>query len=203
MDELLTRTIEIIASHVAHNSVPHVELPDLIRAVHGSLETIVSGTKAPVKQPKPEPAVAVKKSVHYDYLVSLETGERFQTLRRHLAGLGMTPDDYRAKWGLAADYPMTAKGYSERRSALAKSLGLGRKPSEPVDAPAKVSKPHSKATVAAKVPTTMAESVQEPAEAPASVSEVRSNTTAPVKAEALATVAESVQEPAEAIQEAA
>ncbi len=142
MDGLLNRTIEIIASHVAHNSVPHSELPGLIQAVHGSLVTIASGAKAPVEQPKREPAVPVKKSVHHDYLVSLEDGKRYQTLKRHLSALGMTPDEYRAKWGLRGDYPMTSASYSAKRSQMSKDLGLGRqKAAEPVLAPAAAEEP--------------------------------------------------------------
>lgn len=102
--------------------------------------------------------------------------------------------------GSAADYPMTAKGYSERRSALAKSLGPGRKPSEPVKAPTKVSKPRSKASAFAKMPSTTTESVHDPAEVTAMS---RPNTMAPVKAEAPTTAPANVQEPIEAVQEAA
>ena len=147
---------EIVSAYVSNNSVPAVELPDLISAVGRALDGLgqevdIAETVAPV------PAVPVKKSVHRDYLVSLETGERFQTLRKHLSGHGMTPDDYRAKWGLSADYPMTAPAYSERRSALAKSLGLGRKPTvaqEEVTAPKRSrTKPKQRAEAEASAET--------------------------------------------------
>ena len=164
MDELLKRTIEIIASHVSNNSVPHAELPTLIQAVYGSLEAIVNGTKAPVEQAKPEPAVAIRKSVHRDYIVSLETGERMQTLRRHLAAMGMTPDEYRAKWSLPADYPMTSASYSAKRSEMSKALGLGRKKVvEPVEVPVAVQRPRGKPKVEAKAPEVPTEDVQKPA----------------------------------------
>lgn len=178
MNELVTQTISIISAHVAHNSVPYAELPNLIQAVHDSLVTIATGKKGPVEQPKPEPAVAVKKSVHHSYLVSLEDGKRYQTLRRHLSALGMTPDEYRAKWGLAADYPMTSASYSAKRSEMSKALGLGKKKVvEPVEVPVAVQKPRGKPKVEAKAPEVPTEDVQKPAAI--------------------------VQEPAEAIQEAA
>ena len=128
MNKLLTETVEIIAAHISHNAVPASELPNLIRNVHRSLLEIVDGVKTEIVVERAvEPAVPIKKSVHRDYIISLEDGKKYQTLRRHLSALGMTPEAYCAKWGLPADYPMVAAAYSERRSTLAKSLGLGRK----------------------------------------------------------------------------
>ena len=117
--------------------------------------------------PEPVPAVSIKKSVHHDYLVSLETGQRFKSLRRHLSARGMTPDDYRSKWGLAADYPMVAAGYSAHRSELSKSLGLGRKKADQAEAPAVVFDTRSTpvAPVEAEAPATALESFREAAEA--------------------------------------
>ena len=116
-----------------------------------------------VQEPTPTlvPAVPVKKSVHHDYIVSLQTGERFQTLARHLSSLGLTPDEYRAKWGLAADYPMTSASYSAKRSQMSKDLGLGRrKAAEPVEASSATREPRSTPTAPAK-PANPPEAVQD------------------------------------------
>jgi predicted transcriptional regulator len=147
MNKLITETVEIIAAHISHNAVPASELPGLIRNVHRSLLEIVDGVKTEVIVERAvEPAVPIRKSVHRDYLISLEDGKKYQTLRRHLLGRGMTPEDYRAKWGLPADYPMVAAAYSERRSTMAKSLGFGRKAAvEVVEPQSKPKRSRSKA----------------------------------------------------------
>ncbi|MER9144260.1 MucR family transcriptional regulator [Mesorhizobium sp. M0871] len=124
--ELIELTADIIAAFVSNNSVPVAGLPDLIASVHSSLSSLGSGKIAPPAEPKP-PAVNPKKSVFPDYIISLEDGRKFRSMKRHLGLLGMTPDDYRSKWGLPHDYPMVAPSYSEKRSALAKAAGLGRK----------------------------------------------------------------------------
>jgi predicted transcriptional regulator len=118
---------EIVAAFVSHNSLPAGDLPSLIASVHGSLRGLSSG--APTGQPeeKREPAVSIRKSVTPEYLICLDDGKKFKSLRRHLATLGMTPDQYRSKWGLPADYPMVAPNYAAQRSQLAKSMGLGQK----------------------------------------------------------------------------
>ena len=118
--------VGIVSSYVANNSLRGDDLPALITAVHRALADIDGGGAEPVPEPLTKP-VSAKKSVHPDYLISMEDGKRYQSLKRHLAGRGLTPAEYRAKWDLPQDYPMTAPRYSERRSALAKSLGLGRK----------------------------------------------------------------------------
>ena len=124
-------TAEIVAAYVSRNSVPVSELPNLIRSVHDSLSKL--GTAPAVEAPaaKRDPAVSIRKSVTDEYLISLEDGRKFRSMKRYLAGLGMTPADYRAKWGLPADYPMVAPAYAKARSELALSRGLGRKSIEP------------------------------------------------------------------------
>jgi predicted transcriptional regulator len=118
---------EIVGSFVSHNSIPKSELPDLIKSVHGRLKQIEEGSEAASAQPEPRtPAVPIRKSVTPDYLICLDDGRRFKSLRRHLGLLGMTPEQYRVKWGLPSDYPMVAPNYTATRSALAKKIGLGR-----------------------------------------------------------------------------
>ena len=126
-------TAEIVAAYVGHNSLRTSELPELITSIHAAL----AGLDQPAPEPeasKPVPAVSVKKSITPDHLISLEDGKGYKSLKRHLSGRGMTPADYRAKWGLPADYPMVAANYAAQRSELAKSIGLGRKRSEQVEA---------------------------------------------------------------------
>ena len=120
-------TAEIVAAYVSRNSIPSVELPSLIRSVHDTLSKLGVAPTVEAPDAKREPAVSVRKSVTDEYLISLEDGRKFKSLKRYLAGLGMTPDDYRAKWGLPANYPMVAPAYKAKRSELAKSIGLGRK----------------------------------------------------------------------------
>ncbi len=129
-------TTELVSAYVSRNSVPIAELPQLIRSVHQSLAGLGS---APAAEPAAEPlkpAVPIKKSITEEFIISLEDGRKLKSMKRYLAGLGMTPADYRAKWGLAADYPMVAPGYAAQRSALAKTLGLGRKPAPAPEVPA-------------------------------------------------------------------
>jgi predicted transcriptional regulator len=116
---------ELVASFVSHNSVPKLELPDLIQTVHDRLKQIETGPASPQPEPK-TPAVPIRKSVTPDYLICLDDGRRFKSLRRHLSTLGMTPEQYRVKWGLSKDYPMVAPNYAATRSALAKKIGLGQ-----------------------------------------------------------------------------
>ena len=119
-------TADIIAAYVAHNTVRAAELPELISTVYAALGDIKDPKPVEVQVPTLTPAVSVKKSVTDEYIICLEDGKKFKSLRRHLAtAFGMTPDDYRAKWGLPRDYPMVAPGYAATRSALAKATGLG------------------------------------------------------------------------------
>jgi predicted transcriptional regulator len=125
-DTLLTLTADIVAAHVSNNSVAVNDLPNLIQNVHGAL-TGISG-KAAAAEPKPEPKVSIRSSIKPDYIVCLEDGKRLKMLKRHLmTHYNMTPDQYRQKWGLSADYPMVAPNYAEQRRNLAKSIGLGTK----------------------------------------------------------------------------
>ncbi|GLQ09276.1 MucR family transcriptional regulator [Devosia yakushimensis] len=123
----LTETTAIVAAYVSHNPVSVTGMADLIRLVH----TALTGLTAPVVEPAPEltPAVPVRKSVSSDFIICLEDGKKFKSLRRHLrTHYALSPEQYREKWGLPADYPMVAPSYSETRSGLAKANGLGRKP---------------------------------------------------------------------------
>ncbi len=118
-------TTGIVTAFVAKNSVPPVDLPALIHSVHRALAGLKYGAARAPAGGKPVPPVPIKKSVTDDYIVSLETGGHFQSLKRHLSALGMTPAEYRRKWGLPPDYPMVAASYAAKRSTLAKRMGLG------------------------------------------------------------------------------
>ncbi|MDQ3246862.1 MAG: MucR family transcriptional regulator [Pseudomonadota bacterium] len=125
-DTLLTLTADIVAAHVSNNSVAVNDLPNLISNVHSALAGIVGGQAAP--EEKLEPKVSIRASIKPDYIVCLEDGKKQKMLKRHLmTNHGMTPAEYRQKWGLAADYPMVAPNYAEQRRTLAKSIGLGTK----------------------------------------------------------------------------
>jgi predicted transcriptional regulator len=117
---------DIVAAYVSHNSVPSADLAALISSVHATLTKLGADTAAPEPE-KLTPAVAIKKSVTPGYIICLDDGKRFKSLKRHLATLGMTADQYREKWNLPKDYPMVAPEYSSSRSALAMKIGLGRK----------------------------------------------------------------------------
>ena len=125
-DTLLTLTADIVAAHVSNNSVAVNDLPNLIQNVHSALSGISRTTSGP--EPRPEPKVSIRASVKPDYIVCLEDGKKLKMLKRHLmTHYNLTPDQYRQKWGLAADYPMVAPNYAEQRRTLAKSIGLGTK----------------------------------------------------------------------------
>jgi predicted transcriptional regulator len=117
---------EIVSAYVVHNSLPRAELPALLQSVYAALMRNVEGTVSASAVVAEAPAVTVRKSVTPDFLVCLDDGRKFKSLRRHLATLGMTPEQYRAKWSLPNDYPMVAPNYAARRSALAKKIGLGQ-----------------------------------------------------------------------------
>ncbi|WP_041793662.1 MucR family transcriptional regulator [Pararhodospirillum photometricum] len=122
--EIIELTSRIVASHVGNNSVPVSDLPDLIGNVHRAL-TNLAGPPPEVEE-KPQPAVPIKKSVTPDYIICLEDGKKLKMLKRHLkTAYDMTPEEYREKWGLPADYPMVAPNYANHRSSLAKKIGLG------------------------------------------------------------------------------
>lgn len=122
---LLGLTAEIVAAHVAHNKVDQAELPNLIRQVHAALAALEAGGVPATA--RPAPAVPVKRSVTPDFIVCLEDGKKMKMLKRHLMSrYELTPDQYRERWGLPADYPMVAPNYALRRRALAKKIGLGK-----------------------------------------------------------------------------
>lgn len=130
----LDQTAMIVASFVAHNNVPRGDLAALIASTHAALGKL-GGEPEPVPEAAPVPAVPIKKSVTPDAIICLEDGKKYKSLKRHLSSkYAMTPEQYRVKWGLPADYPMVAPNYAEARSALAKSMGLGRK-AAPIPAP--------------------------------------------------------------------
>ncbi len=119
---------KIVSAYVSSNSLPSDELPDLITTVHEALQK-----PDQVASSAPEPAVPIKKSIRPDYIICLEDGLKLKMLKRHLrTSFNMSPDEYRRKWGLSSDYPMTAPKYAARRSELAKIIGLGRKPGQKV-----------------------------------------------------------------------
>jgi len=124
--EFIELTADIVAAYVGKNSVPAVELPSLIKSIHDAISGISTG-QAEVAVVAQAPAVSVRKSINPDFLICLEDGRRFKSLKRHLrTKYNLSPEDYRAKWGLAKDYPMVAPNYAAARSALAKSMGLGQ-----------------------------------------------------------------------------
>lgn len=126
---LITLTSEIVAAHVANNSVDVDALPALIQNVHGALAGLGNAPQA--DEIPPEPAVSIRASVKPDHVVCLEDGKKMKMLKRHLmTDHGMTPDEYRARWNLPSDYPMVAPNYAEKRRELAKKIGLGRKPGQ-------------------------------------------------------------------------
>jgi predicted transcriptional regulator len=125
-ETLITLTADIVAAHVSNNSVAVNDLPQLIQNVHGALAGL--GGKPVAPEVKLEPKVPIRSSVKPDFIVCLEDGKKLKMLKRHLmTHYNMTPDQYRTKWGLNADYPMVAPNYAEQRRTLAKSIGLGTK----------------------------------------------------------------------------
>lgn len=126
-DELIALTASIVSAYVSRNNVQTGDLPGVIAITHAALVGL-GGPSAPVAAEPPVPAVPIRKSVTPDAIICLEDGRAFKTLKRHLStSYGMTPDQYRSKWSLPADYPMVAPNYAESRSAMAKAIGLGRK----------------------------------------------------------------------------
>ncbi len=128
-NDLIDLSTEIVSAYVSHNALSISDLPKLIADVHLALKSLRSGS-APEPVEELKPAVPVKKSVSAEYIICLEDGKKFKSLKRHLkTHFDMTPDQYRERWGLPADYPMVAPSYSATRSRLAKDNGLGRKAS--------------------------------------------------------------------------
>jgi predicted transcriptional regulator len=126
-ETLITLTSDIVAAHVSNNDVAVADLPDLITNVFGALANL--GEQVEIEEVKPQPAVAIRNSIKPDYIVCLEDGKKLKMLKRYLrTNYNMSPEEYRARWGLPADYPMVAPNYAEKRRDLAKKIGLGRKP---------------------------------------------------------------------------
>lgn len=151
--DLVSITADIVAAYVSNNPVPVAELPKLIGDIHVALQNV--GT--PVAEPavKLEPAVSIRKSVTPDYIICLEDGKKFKSLKRHLSThYDLSPEEYRQKWSLPVDYPMVAPNYAAARSALAKAAGLGRKPA--AREAAKVEKPKRMPRAAAATVTAAA-----------------------------------------------
>jgi predicted transcriptional regulator len=125
-DQLLRMTADVVAAYVSNNSLPSAQLPDVIASVYGCLRGLEKAPGEAMGEAL-RPAVPVRKSITPDYLICLEDGKKLKMLKRHLrTTYKMTPDQYRAKWGLPSDYPMVAPNYAEQRSAFAKKIGLGR-----------------------------------------------------------------------------
>ncbi|MAE50562.1 MAG: MucR family transcriptional regulator [Micavibrio sp.] len=125
-DELLVLTSEIVSSYVANNKLEAHEITSVIEQVYKSLSGL--GGASTLVADRPQPAVPIKKSVQPDHIICLEDGKKLKMLKRHLkTAYNMTPEDYRERWGLPADYPMVAPNYAEKRSRLAKDIGLGTK----------------------------------------------------------------------------
>ncbi len=124
--DVLRMAVDIVSAYVANNTVPAGQVPEVINTVYNSLTTLDGGADATAEPAKP--AISVRRSVTPEYIVCLEDGKKLKMLKRHLrAAYDMSPEEYRAKWGLPADYPMVAPNYAAQRSAFAKKIGLGRK----------------------------------------------------------------------------
>lgn len=147
--ELLELTASVVSAYVTHNNLPAAELTGFIASTYSALINLGSEPE-PLPAATPVPAVPIRRSVTPDAIICLEDGKKFKSLKRHLrTSYDMSPEQYRLKWGLPVDYPMVAPTYAEARSALAKSMGLGRKPA---DAPAAEAKPTRRTKTSAKVP---------------------------------------------------
>lgn len=130
--DLLRMSVDIVSAYVSNNSIAATQVPDIINTVYGALNSLNGNTVGESTESQ-KPAVSVRRSVNPDYIICLEDGKKLKMLKRHLrAAYGMSPDEYRAKWGLPADYPMVAPNYALQRSAFAKEIGLGRKKGEKV-----------------------------------------------------------------------
>ena len=128
LDFVLEMTSEVVSSYVSNNPVSTTELPALIGEVYAALAS-ASGSATGTQKEKAKPAVSIRKSLTDDYIICLEDGKKFKSLKRHLRShYDMSPEEYREKWGLPLDYPMVAPNYAKARSQLAKTMGLGRKP---------------------------------------------------------------------------
>ena len=197
--DLIGLTADIVSAHVSHNNVAAADVPTLIRAVHEALGKV--GQPVVEVAPAPEPAVSIRASIKPDYLVCLEDGKKLKMLKRYLrTNYNMSPEEYRAKWGLPKDYPMVAPSYRETRSALAHQIGLGRnkpaappapaKKAAPVKAPARKSAKEAPAVKAPAAKTAVAPAARKaakPAKSNAAAKPAKSNAaTKPAKSDAAA-----------------
>ncbi|ODT84836.1 MucR family transcriptional regulator [Phenylobacterium sp. SCN 70-31] len=135
--EIIEMTADIVSAYVGNNTVAASELPNLIKSIHSAIAGVSTGQTEEPAAPQ-TPAVSIRKSINPEYLICLEDGRRFKSLKRHLrTKYNMSPEEYRAKWGLPKDYPMVAPSYAAARSALAKQMGLGQGGRQAAKAPAK------------------------------------------------------------------
>ena len=124
---LMELTSDVVSSYVSNNPIAAGDLSNLIKDVYAALDSVSGGSATPIAE-KQKPAVSVKKSLGHDYLICLEDGKKFKSLKRHLkTHFDLSPEEYREKWGLPSDYPMVAPAYAEERSRLAREMGLGQK----------------------------------------------------------------------------
>lgn len=169
--DFLALTADLVAAYVANNAIPVTELPGLMAQIHTSLSSLTSPASAKPEKIEPLTPAQVRKSITPDALVSFEDGKPYKTLRRHLTLRGLSPEAYREKWGLPADYPMTSASYSAQRSELARSLGLGqqRRKSSPIASNADQTHDESAPAKRRGRPPKAAETVEASDEAPADV----------------------------------
>jgi predicted transcriptional regulator len=126
-EDMLRMTTDVVSAYVGNNMLAPAQIPDVIKTIYGSLAELNAAGRAGNQEP-PKPAIPIRRSVTPDFIICLEDGKKLKMLKRHLrTTYGMTPDEYRAKWGLPADYPMVAPNYAKQRSEFAKRIGLGRK----------------------------------------------------------------------------
>ena len=150
---ILALTGLVVCNHVGNNQVAKTELPALIQAVHSALAALASGGVAPAAEPDRTAAVSIRKSLASpDHIISMIDGKPYKALKRHLTAQGITPQQYRERYGLPSDYPLVSKAYSEARSTLAKAIGLGRKTGRRVVEAAKAMEGAIEGAVVAKVP---------------------------------------------------
>ncbi len=127
-DELLSHAAQIVSAYVSNNTIAAAELPALLQTVYVTLGRLGAGETVSIQAPNRVPAVSIKKSITPDFLICLEDGKKFKSLKRHLrAAYGMSPEDYRTRWNLSPDYPMVAPNYARKRSSLAVKMKLGHK----------------------------------------------------------------------------
>jgi predicted transcriptional regulator len=124
--DLVSLSADVVSAYVSNNSVPSADLPALISTVHSALVGATNGSQEPVVE-RLEPPISIKKSVKPDFIISMEDGKPYKSMKRHLRAKGLTPEEYRRKWGLPHDYPMVAANYAAARSEMAKRIGLGQK----------------------------------------------------------------------------